>query len=92
LIWEIRVKRIGSEEYGLILCDIRLLGLSGIELYEQIGKTAPSLQKRVVFITGDVISADTREFLKRTKAPYVTKPFDIAGLKEEVRRVIAGAG
>jgi len=45
-----------------------------------------------MFITGDVTSADTGEFLKRTKAPYVTKPFDIAKLKEEVKRVIAGAG
>ena len=86
------LKRIGSEEYGLILCDIKLPGLSGVEIYDEIGKTAPSLQKRVMFITGDVTSADTGEFLKRTKAPYVTKPFDIAKLKEEVKRVIAGAG
>ena len=48
--------------------------------------------ERVMFITGDVIAADTGEFLKRTKVPYVTKPFDITGLKEEVKRVIAGAG
>jgi CheY-like chemotaxis protein len=84
--------RIESEEYGLILCDIKMPGLSGIEIYEQIEKVASSLQKRVIFITGDVMSADTREFLKRTKVPYVTKPFDIAKLKEEVKRVIAGAG
>jgi len=86
------LKRIGSEEYGLILCDVKLPGLSGIEIYEQIGKVVPSLQKRVIFITGDVISADTREFLKETRVPYVTKPFDIAKLKKEVRRVIVGAG
>ena len=45
-----------------------------------------------MFITGDVTSADTGEFLKRTKAPYVNKPFDIAGLKKEVKRVIVSAG
>ena len=83
---------IKNQRYSLILCDIKLPGLSGVELYEQIGKVAPSLQKRVMFITGDVTSADTEAFLKRTKAPYVTKPFDIAGLKEEVKRVIVGAG
>jgi CheY-like chemotaxis protein len=68
------LKRIESEEYGLILCDIKMPGLSGIEIYKRIKKEAPSLQERVIFITGDVISADTREFLKRTKVPYVTKP------------------
>ena len=82
------LKRIGSEDYGLILLDIKLPGLSGAEIYEQIGKVAPSLQKRVIFITGDVISADTQAFLKRTKAPYVTKPFDIAKLKKEVGRIL----
>jgi len=86
------LEMIGSGEYGLILSDIKMPGLSGAELYEHIGKVAPSLQKRVIFITGDLISTDTREFLKRAKAPYVTKPFDIAGLKEEVSRLIAGTG
>jgi len=83
---------IKNKRYSLILCDIKLPGLSGVELYEQIGKVVPSLQERVIFITGDVTSADTGEFLKRTKAPYVNKPFDIAKLKEEVERVIAGVG
>jgi len=82
------LKRIGSGEYSLILSDIKLPGLSGIELYDEIGKVAPSLQKRVIFITGDVIAADTEEFLNRAKAPYVTKPFDIAGLKKEVSRIL----
>jgi len=86
------LKRIKSEEYNLILCDIKLPGLSGAEIYEQIGKVAPSLQERVMFITGDVTSGDTEEFLERMKAPYVTKPFDIAKLKEEVKRVIVSAG
>jgi len=83
---------IKNERYHLILCDIKLPGLSGIEIYEQIGKVAPSLQKRIMFITGDVISTGTEAFLKKTKSPYVTKPFDIAKLKEEAKRVIAGAG
>ncbi len=83
---------IKNERYGLILCDIKLPGLSGAEIYEQIGKTAASLQKRVMFITGDVTSTATQAFLEKTKVPYVTKPFDIAKLKEEVKRVIAGAG
>ncbi len=82
---------IKNERYSLILLDIKLPGLSGVELYDEIEKVAPSLQKRVLFITGDVIRADTKEFLRKTRAPYVTKPFDIAGLKEEVSRVIVSA-
>ncbi|MDD5511597.1 MAG: transporter substrate-binding domain-containing protein [Dehalococcoidales bacterium] len=79
-----------QEGYDLIISDIRLPGLSGAELYDELGGIAPSLQKRVIFITGDVISANTREFLKTTGVPCVPKPFDIASLKEEVKRVITG--
>ena len=84
------LEMIKNKRYGLILCDIKLPGLSGVEIYEQIEKVAPSLQKRIVFITGDVTSADTQAFLEKTKAPYVTKPFDIAKLKEEVNRILSG--
>jgi len=83
------LKKIGSEEYGLILCDIKLPGLSGAEIYERIEKVAPSLQERVIFITGDVISADTQAFLEKTKALYVNKPFDITALKGEVKRILS---
>ena len=79
------LQMIKRQRYNLIISDIKLPDLSGVELYEEIGKVAPSLQKRVMFITGDVISADIRSFLERTKSPYVTKPFDIARMKKEVR-------
>ncbi len=84
------LEMIKEQGYGLIISDIRLPGLSGAELYDELGGIAPFLQKRVIFITGDVISADTREFLKKTRAPYINKPFDITILKQEVKRVITG--
>ncbi|MDD5702978.1 MAG: response regulator [Dehalococcoidales bacterium] len=79
---------IKGQRYSLIICDIKMPGLSGTELYDELGKIAPSLQKRAIFITGDVIGPGTREFLKRTRVPYINKPFDIAGLKKEVKRVM----
>jgi len=86
------LEMIKEQGYGLIISDIRLPGLSGAELYNELGGIAPSLQKMVIFITGDVISADTREFLKATGVPCVPKPFNIAGLKKEIKRVIGENG
>ncbi|MDD4986827.1 MAG: response regulator, partial [Dehalococcoidales bacterium] len=79
---------IKEQRYSLIICDIKMPGLSGTELYDELGKIAPSLQKRAIFITGDVIGPVTNKFLERTRVPCVAKPFDIAGLKKEVNRVI----
>jgi len=84
------LKMINKREYDLLLLDIKIPGMSGIELYERIQKAVPSLAGRVVFITGDVMGEDTMKFLYSTEAPYVTKPFDSKKLKGTINRLLAG--
>ena len=83
------LNRIRSGSYSLVLLDMRLLGMSGSELYERIKRTGSSLAQRIIFITGDVMGTDTESFLARTKAHYITKPFDVNNLRAEVRRLLA---
>jgi len=83
------LKRIESKRYSLILLDIKMPGISGIELYKQFQEIAPSLKKRVVFITGDVMGKRTTDFLAKTKAPYMMKPFEAEQLKTEINRILA---
>ena len=86
---ETALEKIKAERYNLILLDIKLPGMSGIELYKNMQKTARSLARRVVFITGDAMAPDTMSFLSRTKAPHITKPFDIEKLKRTMNRILA---
>jgi PAS domain S-box-containing protein len=81
---EIKVK-----EYQVIMLDIKMPGMSGIELYRHFQKISPSLAERVVFITGDVMGPSTMAFLSKTKVPYIIKPFDAKQLKAELNRVLA---
>ncbi len=83
------LEKIKSKRYRLILLDIKMPGISGIELYKQFQEIAPSLMKRVVFITGDVMGKRTTAFLAKTKAPYMMKPFDAEQLKTEINRILA---
>lgn len=83
------LERIKSGRYSLILLDIKLPGMSGLELYKRIQGIAQSLAKRVVFITGDVMGTSTRDFLSRTKVPCITKPFDSEQLKKNINRILA---
>ncbi|MBM3182606.1 MAG: response regulator, partial [Chloroflexi bacterium] len=83
------MKMIDKERYNLILLDIKMPDMSGIELYERLQKIAPSLARRVMFITGDVMGPETEAFLSQARAPYVTKPFDASKLKKEVRRLLS---
>jgi PAS domain S-box-containing protein len=83
------LKMVKTKRYRLILLDIKMPGMSGVELYKQFQKIAPSLTKRVVFITGDVMGKRTLAFLDKTKTPYMMKPFDARQLKLEINRILA---
>jgi hypothetical protein len=45
------------------------------------------LAKRIVFITGDAMGKETWHFLRQTKAPYLTKPFDEEQLDMVIGRI-----
>jgi len=71
--------------FDLIISDIKMPGLSGIELYRRLCQREPELAKHFVFVTGDITSPRTRNFLRSTNVPYFSKPFS----NDDLRRVIA---
>ena len=82
------LQKLESENYDVILLDIKLSGMNGIQVYEHLQRTAESLARRVFFITGDVMSKDTTDFLSKTSVPYITKPFDAEELKKEINHIL----
>jgi PAS domain S-box-containing protein len=82
------LKMIKSKRYSLILLDIKTPGIGGIKLYKQLQEIAASLPKRVVFVTGDVMDKRSTDFLTKTKAPYIIKPFDAEQLKTFINRIL----
>jgi PAS domain S-box-containing protein len=74
--------------YDVILMDIRMPGMSGIELYTLSVRKMPSLKNKIIFITGDVMGLDIKTFLSQNNLPYLSKPFDIQLLKEKIDAVI----
>jgi PAS domain S-box-containing protein len=80
--------KIQSHRYSLILLDIKMPGMDGIELYERIQNVARSLTRRIIFITGDIMATDTEKFLLEAKAAYMNKPFTGKQLVDEVKRAL----
>jgi DNA-binding LacI/PurR family transcriptional regulator/signal transduction histidine kinase/ActR/RegA family two-component response regulator len=76
--------RLAETRYDLILCDVRIPGLDGPEIYRQAKAIHPDMGKRIIFITGDTVSGATRRFLEESGAPYLDKPFELADLIEKV--------
>jgi two-component system NtrC family sensor kinase len=69
-----------AAEYDLILCDIRMPGLNGMELYRRVKEEFPPMAGRFIFSTGDTVSASTNAFLEEIDLPCLTKPFELPEL------------
>jgi nitrogen fixation negative regulator NifL len=82
------LERLEERDYDLILSDLRMPRLDGPGFYREVQQSRPALLSRFVFITGDTLSAETREFLEQVTAPSVHKPFDFAQVRAVVRRVL----
>jgi CheY-like chemotaxis protein len=78
-----------SEKYDFILLDIKLPGMSGIELYKEITKNDASLVRKIAFITGNIMEQETRQFLQETRVAYFVKPFEMKLLIKELDTLLS---
>jgi len=79
-------------KYDLILLDLKMPGMSGIEFFNQMKEIDPSLEGKVVCITGDVISPRNKAFLDSTRIPCIVKPFTAEQLMRQVKLGLGGNG
>jgi CheY-like chemotaxis protein len=77
-----------GETYDVILTDIRMPGMNGIEMYSYILEKSPSMANKTIFVTGDVMGTDVREFLVRYNLPYLSKPFHVRAVKDKIDDVL----
>jgi CheY-like chemotaxis protein len=82
--------KLAKNVYDLLLADLKMPGMTGRELYEAMKKKYPNLAERIVFITGDDMTADTHDFLASTGRPYLVKPFESKDIKDVIEKVLAG--
>jgi two-component system NtrC family sensor kinase len=80
---------IAREQFDLILSDVKMPGMSGFELHQTIRQTNPELATRLVFVTGDMLSAATQARIAQSGNPYIAKPFAIERLETLVRALLA---
>ncbi|MEK7678758.1 MAG: ATP-binding protein, partial [Deltaproteobacteria bacterium] len=76
-------------KFSLLLTDIKMPGISGIELYGAVAKKFPYLQNRIIMLTGDVFSQEVRDFLSSTGCPYLLKPCEPKDIAELINKVLA---
>jgi signal transduction histidine kinase len=85
------IERVRQRRYGVILLDVRMPAMSGLEVFQRMKEVAGSIASRVVFMTGDMMAEETRAVLERTGAPVVAKPFESQELLRVFERVLGAA-
>ncbi len=82
------IEKLTKSDYDLIITDFKMPQMSGRELYQWIKETRPHLAKRIIFVTGDTVSTETRSFFENICNLYLAKPFKIDEVKEVIQQTI----
>jgi CheY-like chemotaxis protein len=78
-------------EYALILCDLIMPGMSGLDLVDAISREAPKLLPRIVLMTAGVASNADSRHLAATGVTLLFKPFDARHLMMIVEGMLTRA-
>ena len=79
-----------TASFDAVVCDLRMPGVSGMNLHDEIVRKAPWMLRRLLFVTGDLTSQEAAAFAGRCNAPILTKPFGVGDLFGRLREVVGG--
>jgi ligand-binding sensor domain-containing protein/signal transduction histidine kinase/CheY-like chemotaxis protein len=71
--------------YDVVLCDLMMPDMTGMELHEALLARSPLAAGRMVFVTGGAFTPSSQAFLERVGNVRLEKPFEPEKLRELVR-------
>jgi C4-dicarboxylate-specific signal transduction histidine kinase len=77
--------------YDVVLCDLQMPDMSGVELYAAVKQQWPDLAERFIFITGGAFSAEARRFLEDPNIACINKPFQLRELLELIEARVSAS-
>jgi PAS domain S-box-containing protein len=77
-----------SDPPDAILCDHRMAGMTGTAFHEAVAELHPELARRFVFMSGDVLNPELRDFAVERGIVLLAKPFDIDTVGRTVARIL----
>jgi signal transduction histidine kinase len=86
--WDAIARVDHGERFDIILCDLMMPEVTGMDLHAEILRIAPEQAARVVFMTGGAFTSRAREFLDRIPNPRIEKPFNVTTLRALVHSLL----
>jgi CheY-like chemotaxis protein len=85
---EALARLVKGDRYDVILCDLMMPVMTGMDLYAEIVRLSPNVVGRLVFMTGGAFTPRARAFVESVANPCLEKPIDTSKL----RSIIAQQG
>ncbi|QQR88765.1 MAG: PAS domain-containing protein [Myxococcales bacterium] len=77
-----------GEQYDVVLCDLVMPKMTGMEFFDILTHESEECAKKVVFITGGASSREAHAFLDRVSNQRFYKPFNPRQLRDSVRAMV----
>jgi signal transduction histidine kinase len=81
-----------GERFDVIVSDLMMPEMTGMELYEHLQKSAPDQARRMLFLTGGAFTATAREFLAGVPNPTLEKPLRRKDLLSRIAELLQQQG
>jgi PAS domain S-box-containing protein len=79
-----------GERFDLVLSDVMMPAMTGVQFYEALLDQNPTLARRMVFLSGGALTATIDDFLRSVPNRQIEKPFEVASLRETIQKVLRG--
>jgi CheY-like chemotaxis protein len=83
------LEQLRAAPYDLIVSDMRMPDLDGEGFFEAFDEIRPGMRSRIIFVTGQALTPEIREFIARAQVPILGKPFDLDALREKAEELLA---
>jgi len=81
---------VGGKHFDVIISDLMMPEMSGIDLYDELTRRQPEAAQRMVFISGGAFTKGASAFLDRVANERLEKPFETAKVRALVGRFVKG--
>lgn len=81
----------GAARLDVVICDLHLPKLSGIELYAVLHNEDPSIIERLIFTTGDTVADASVGGVLSTHHHVLQKPFEFSALRSMLQSIVPEA-
>ncbi len=83
------IRLLKNEKFDLVIMDIFMPGMSGIDCVKEIRKNPKTKNQKIVFLTvAQVVESGKEEMNKLKPADYILKPIELEDFEKRIKKIL----